>query len=355
MVTIGEASPEDWQREVMATPSPFTWDCFRFGILQRADGFTCFASIDHLHADSTLIAFLMEEIHAAYLALLDGEAPPRAADAGRYLDYCASQRQRGALMRLEDPAVADWIAFLHRNNGRMPRFPLPLGVEEDRCLAEYLQADILDQSGMSAFEDACHAAGARVIGGLLACAAITERELAGTGRYGVVTPTTTRRSPEAFRTAGWCMGLVPIDFDTTPGAFPELAAAAQRSFDSRLGLAQVPIERVLELAASIPTIRPVATGGVMLSYMDTNLAPLSAHMARDWDKAGGRIYINQGMAAQVVLWFFRTLRGLTMTAAYPANASARGSMQRYAETLRNACSRVIGEVRALPAGSGLQP
>lgn len=353
-VTIGDVVAEDWQREVTATPSPFEWDCFRFGILQRADGFTCFSCIDHVHADSTVIAFLMQEIHAAYRALLDGEVPPRAEAAGRYLDYCAGQRQRGALLTLEDPVVADWISFLHRNNGRTPPFPLPLGVQEDRCRAEYLQADILDPSGMAAFEDACHAAGARVIGGLLACAALTEGELAGTCRYGVVTPTTTRRSPEAFRTTGWCMGLVPIDFDTTPCAFPELAAAAQRIFDDRLGLAQVPIERVLELATSLPSIRRVATGGVMLSYMDTNLAPLSAHIARDWHQAAGRIYINEGMAAQVALWFFRTPRGLTLTVAYPANATARGSMQHYVKMLKNVCSRATRELRALTAPIRLQ-
>ncbi|WP_395660102.1 condensation domain-containing protein [Aestuariivirga sp.] len=354
-VTIGAAGEADWQRQVLATPSPFTWDCFRFGILQRADGFTCFAVIDHIHLDSSIIAFLMEEIHTAYFALLDGEAPPHDAPAGRYLDYCTDQRQRAALMTLDDPGVAEWIAFLHRHNGRMPPFPLPLAVQEDRCLAEYLQADILDEADMAAFEDACRAAGARVIGGLLACAAITERELAGTSYYGVITPTTTRKTPEAFRTTGWCMGVVPIDFDSARGDFAKLAAAAQRSFDSRAPLAQIPIERVLDLAAGLPSIRPVATGGVMLSYMDTNLPPLSAHIARDWQAAGGRIYLNPGMAAQVALWFFRTPQGLTVTAAYTANATARSSMRRYADTLKDACRRACGQVRAAPAGPGARP
>ena len=349
-LTLGAASAEDWRRHVTATPAPFAWDCFRFGILQRATGFTCFASIDHLHADATVIAFLMEEVHAAYHAVLDGELPPRLASPGRYLDYCTGQRQRASATTLADDAVAEWIAFLRRNHGRMPPFPFPLGALEDRCLAEHVHVDLLDSHAMAAFEAACLASGARVIGGLLACAALTERDLAGTLRYSVITPTTTRKSPEAFRTSGWCTGVVPIDFELGERRFSELAVTAQQAFDIRLPLANVPIERVLALAAGLPDIRPVATGGVMLSYMDANLPPLSAHVARNWHRANGRVYINQGMAAQVALWFFRTERGLSLTAAYPANATAAASMTRYIEALGAACRAVAGNSR--PAHSG---
>lgn len=139
--------------------------------------------------------------------------------------------------------------------------------------------------------------------------------------------------------AGWCMGVAPVDFNIGDGALGSLAATAQRIFDERLPLAGIPIERVLELAAGLPEIRPAATGGVMLSYVDANLPPLSAHIARDWHQAQGRVYINQGMAAQVALWFFRTESGLTLTAAYPANPTARASMQRYAETFTDVCRR----------------
>ena len=344
-VMVGEVNAEQWQRHVMATPGPFAWDCFRFGILQRAGGFTCFASIDHLHADSTAIAFLMDEIHAAYRAVIDGDIRPRLGQAGSYLEYCSGQRRRATAMTLEDPEVAEWVAFLHRNHGRMPPFPLPLGVQDDRCLSAYLRADILDGAAMAIFEEACHAAGARVIGGLLACAALTERELTGASRYCVVTPTTTRKTAEDFRMMGWCMGVVPVDFDVGGLAFSDVAAAAQRTFDHRLGLAQIPIERVLELAAGLPTIRPAATGGVMLSYMDTSLPPLNAHIARDWHAASGKVYINQGVASQVALWFFRTPNGLTLTAGYPDNPTAHHSMERYVSALRDTC-RALRPARA---------
>ena len=352
--TIGEVSDEDWRHHATAVPSPFTWNCFHFGVLQRAGGFTCFASIDHLHGDVSVIPLMMREIHSAYRAVIDSGTPLRLPAPVQYLDYCSSQRQRAAALTITDPEVSEWITFLHRNHGRMPKFPLPLGILEDRCLAEFVEIDLLDATGTAAFETACELSDARVLGGLLACAAMTERDLSGTARYGVVTPASTRRSSQSYKSAGWCMGLVPIDLEIGALGFSGLAATAQRVFDERLKMARVPIERVLELAAGLPTIRPVATGGVMLSYNDMSRPPLTPQIERAWQQTSGRSYFNQGMAAQVAMWIFRTQRGLALTAAYPANATARGSMQRYLGTLSETCRRVAGtagleRVRSGPA------
>jgi hypothetical protein len=231
---------------------------------------------------------------------------------------------------------------------------LPLAALEDSCHAEYHRVDILDDPVMTAFESACYASRARVIGALLACAALTERELTGRSRYSVVTPTTTRRSPQAFGTTGWCVGVVPIDFEVQERTFPELARIAQRNFDERLRLASVPIELVLELAVGLPTIRSVATGGVMLSYIDANFSSFGAQVAREWQQANGRVYINQGMAAQVALWFFRTQRGLSLTAAYPANGTARASMHRYVEAFAGVCRRAADALISTQAEAGGQ-
>jgi len=348
LMTIGEVFAEDWQRHVTATPSPFDWDCFRFGVLQRAHGFTCFASIDHIHADSTIIAFVMAEIHGAYRSLLDGELPVRSASEGRYLDYCSSQRQRAAAVTLADPEVREWVSFLRRNHWRMPSFCMPLDLTEDRCLTEYVNVDILDEANMVAFETACELAGARVIGGLLACAALAERSLTGTKRYTVVTPTTTRKTPESFGTTGWCMGVVPIDFEVGEQTFADLSIGAQCIFDERLTLANVPVERILELAADLSSARRISTGGVMLSFIDINLPPLGAHIALHRHRTNCRIYINQGAAAQVALWFFRTESGLSLTAAYPANVTARASLRAYIDALTTECQRAIVAPKRTP-------
>jgi len=342
--TFGSVCSTDWQLEIGKTPSPLSWDCFRFGILQRSTGFSFFASMDHLNADSSMIAILMHEIHAQYRATALGQTAPQLRKSNRYLDYCADQSERLSSMNLSNPEVSAWLDFLLRHEGRMPSFPLPLGVLEDRSLAEHIDLEILDDENMRKFEASCELWGARVIGGLLASAAITERELTGSKRYSVVTPTSMRKSPGAFRMSGWCMGLVPIDFDTDSQTAQELALMAQQNYEKRLDLARVPIERVLELASEVPAIRPVATGGVMLSYMDLRRFPLNTQIAKDWHATNGRIFINQGMAAQVSLWLFRTACGLSLTLAYPANETARSSMKLYADAFKSACRQVVAEL-----------
>lgn len=339
-VALGTAGPEEWRRRATEVPGPFAWDCFRFGIVQRPTGFTFFASVDHVVMDSSLVVTLLEEIQRGYRALVDGEAPPRQAPAGSYLAYARAQRDRSATLTLDTPEVAAWVDFLRRQGGRMPAFPLPLGALEDRVLAEWLVADILDGADADRFVAASRGAGVRALGGVFACAALAEQTLAGTTRYGVVTPTTTRGSEQGARTAGWCMGIVPVDMATEGRDFAELARAAQAAFDGRIGLARVPIERVMELAAGLPGIRPVATGGVMLSYVDADLPPFDPAAAHAWAASSGRVYINRGMAAQVGLWVGRSATGITLTAAFPADPIARGSMARYVAAFRDACRRV---------------
>mgnify|MGYP006177461721 CR=1 FL=1 len=107
-----------------------------------------------------------------------GALPLRIASAARYMDYCTNQRLRTAKMTLADPGVAEWVAFLQRNRGRMPAFPLALGLLEDRCLADYVTLDILDHTGAAAFAYACEASGARMLGVGLVAAAGGEHECA---------------------------------------------------------------------------------------------------------------------------------------------------------------------------------
>lgn len=129
----------------------------------------------------------------------------------------------------------------------------------------------MDAHDSDRFEAVCAAAGVRFIGGVFACAAIAERELAGIDSYRVITPTTTRSTPAEFMTTGWFTGIVPISVPVQNMSFAEVARAAQASFDSGMHLANVPIERVLELAESVPGIRKPEPGVPMLSYLDIGL------------------------------------------------------------------------------------
>ena len=176
--------------------------------------------------------------------------------------------------------------------------------------------------------------GVRFIGGVFACAAIAERELTGADSYHVITPTTTRSTPAEQVTTGWFTGVVPISIPVAGLSFVEVARAAQGAFDSGMRLANVPIERVMELAASVPGIRKPGVGIPMLSYLDIGLPPLNPVVMVQWQQQNGHLYTDLGAANQIGMWVNRRDTGTTITVAYPDNEVARDSVAQYVDLMK---------------------
>lgn len=328
-VQQGEMSATQWRDHVLATPDPLTWDCFAFGIIQRADHFTFYISIDHVHTDAMFMGLVLVEIHMMYAALAGGGGPIPLPEAGSYDDYCLRQRDFLASVTLESPEVRDWIQFAERNDGTMPHFPLPLGDPSVPCSGDLLTVRLMDKHQSDRFESACTAAGARFIGGVFACAALAEHEVTGCSTYFVITPTTTRRTPEEFQTTGWFTGTVPITVPVDAASFGNTARAAQKSFDGNLSLAHVPFDRVLELADDTLGLRSPDPGVPMVSFLDAGLPPLSASIIAEWERMNGKVYSDARAAYQVGLWVNRGERETTVTVAFPNNPIARESIDRY--------------------------
>ena len=336
----GEMTSAQWREHVLATPSPLQWDCFRFGVIQRADHFTFYVSVDHLHADAMFMVALFVEMHMNYEALAGGGAPIRLPDAGSYGDYCLRQHEFTAGLTLDSPDVRTWIEFLQNNGGTLPTFPLPLGDPSEPCSGDLLTVQLMDDHETDRFESACTSAGVRFIGGVFACAAIAHRELTGDDTYYVITPTTTRSTPAEFVTTGWFTGLVPLSVPVAARSFAEVARAAQEAFDSGMPVANVPIERVFELAESVPGIRPPGPGVPMLSYLDVGLPPLNPLIMSQWHSLNGHIYTDLGAANQVGMWVNRRAEGTIITVAYPDNPVARESIAEFVEQMKCTFLRV---------------
>ncbi|MGO8939098.1 MAG: condensation domain-containing protein [Mycobacterium sp.] len=335
----GEITPAEWRDHVLATPDPLRWDCFRFGIIQRADNFTFFTTVDHVHTDAVLVGLVLVEIHMMYEALIGGAAPIQLPDAGSYDDYCIWQRQFTSDLTLESPEVRAWIEFAKNNGGSLPRFPLPLGAPTVPITGDVLTVRLLDDKQTELFESACVEAGARFSGGVFACAAIAEHELTGADTYYVVTPITTRRSPADFATTGWFTGLVPI---TVPVAasFGDIVCAAQASFDSGAALANVPFDRALEMAPPELGLKKPTPGVPMISYIDTGVPPLSPAIVAQYEGLNGRLYTDDRAADQIGMWVNRREQGTTVTVAFPNNPTARESIVRYTDAMKSAYVRV---------------
>jgi mycolipenoyl-CoA---2-(long-chain-fatty acyl)-trehalose mycolipenoyltransferase / long-chain-acyl-CoA---trehalose acyltransferase len=336
----GEITSKEWRAHVLATPDPLRWDCFHFGAIQRADHFMFYVSVDHVHIDGPLIHLVLAEIYMMYAALVGGAAPIKLRKAASYEDYCVRQHQYTSALTLESPEVRAWIEFAENNHGTLPHFPLPLGDPSVPSTCDVLNVSLMDEHQTDRFESACVDVGARFSGGVFACAALAEHELTGAETYYVITPTTTRRTLAEFATTGWFAGVVPITIPIGSASFGNIVRAAQASFDSGIGLANVPFDRVLELAPSTLGLRKPEPGVPMLSYLDASLPPLSPDIMAQWEKLNGQLYIDARSANQIGMWVNRSEKETTVTVMFPNNPVARESIVRYMDAMKSVYVRV---------------
>ncbi len=334
----GDMAPKQWQDYILATPGPSEWDCFRFAIIQRDDHFTLCISVDHLHVDAMFISAVFFEIQSMYDALMDGHGPIALPSAGSYDEYCLRERAYTSALTLESPEIRQWIEFFERNGRALPAFPLPMGDTSLVATGELLSLQLMDARQTARFEAACMSAGARFSGGVFACAALAEYELTGSETYYAVTPTSTRSTPAEFMTTGWFIGHIPFAVGIGP-SFAETARNAQMSFDESAHLANVPFERVLELA---PWLNKTPPGGgfPMLSFLDAGVPPLSAVIAMQLDRMNAKVFSDGRIAARVCMWVNKFQNETTVTASFPNNPIAHESVARYLQEMKSVYVRV---------------
>ena len=178
----GELTLAQARELVVSTPDPLQWDCFRFGINQGEDHFTFFVSIDHVHVDAAIVGGTLTEFYMMYAALVGGNPPIPLPEAGSYDDFCVRQQRQMSALTADSPEVGAWLQFTDRNDGCLPGFPLPLGDPLLPCDADIVTVSMLDEQQTARFESACTAAGARFLGGVMACFGLAEYELTGSRR-----------------------------------------------------------------------------------------------------------------------------------------------------------------------------
>ena len=219
----------------------------------------------------------------------------------------------------------------------MPDFPLPLGDPSEPCEADIITLAMLGDEQTSRFEAACTEAGARFIGGVMACSALAEHELTGTQTYYGLTPSDTRRTQTDAMTQGWFTGLVPITVPIAGAAFGDAARAAQLSFDAGRNLAEVPYERVMELAPELSKPRP---NFPVVNFLDTGAAPLSVLLTADLNDLNVGIYSDGRYSYQLCIYVMRVADETAVSVMFPDNPEARESVIRYLETLKSVFERV---------------
>jgi hypothetical protein len=198
------------------------------------------------------------------------------------------------------------------------------------------------------FEAICHQAGARFSGGLFACAAWVQYELTGAETYYGLTPIDKRKTPAEFMAVGWFTGVVPFTVHVDPNSFEETARSAQASFDANMDLANVPYDRVLELA---PWLRRYGPQFTMLSYMDTGLPPLSAIATSALSSGNATAFFDGRSPAFMYSTVLRSFDEVSILVSHPNGPIAGESVARFTKALRSVFERVVAGSLAGGAGS----
>lgn len=328
----GELGIDELRELVVNIPDPLHWDCFRFGIVQGPESFTFFASIDHVHVDAMIVGVTLMEFFMMYSALVAGGAPLELPPAGSYADFCERQHAYTSSLTPQSPEVRAWADFARANDNSLPGFPLPLGDPGQRWESAMMTVSMMDRDQMVRFEDACTGAGARFIGGVLACIALTQHELTGADCYYGLTPRDTRRDATDALTQGWFTGLIPVTVPIRGASFADAARVAQLSFDSGRSLAELPYDRVIELE---PDLTPPPPNFPVVNFLDAGTAPLSALLTAELGDLHVGVYSDGRYSYQLSIYVARVEDQTAVTVMYPDNPQARESVEHYLDVLKS--------------------
>ncbi|MGH3641563.1 MAG: condensation domain-containing protein, partial [Mycobacterium sp.] len=326
------------------TPGTLDWDCFSFGVIQGSDHFTFYSSVDHLNSDGMSAGPIFLDIHLRYHDLVAGRTVAAPA-VGGYLDYTARQREHVANTTPASQEIQDWTTFAEDADGDWPSFPLPLGDTSTDNRGDLVTVELLTAEETEVFDMACRGAGARFSGGVMACAAMAEREFTGKTVFRGFTPSDTRTAGVDTLTAGWFASLFPVTVTMGDGTFGDAARAAQESFDANRSMASVPFERVLELTpADQLGIKLPSQPPIMVSYLDFRRIPVASL----WDETNFGIYCDDLSHGGINMWINRDAERTTAAISFPDNEVARASVHRYLAALGTAFASAASTTESRP-------
>ena len=321
--------------------SPLIWPAYAFVTLEPLDDskpVTVFFAADHSIIDGLSTVLVAHEIAALYGEELGG--PPAALfEAGSYLDFGSSERERHAELEHSHDAVRMWRDFLVDGEGELPAFPLDIGDPSPEDVPQGgLSAWVLDPEQADSFSMACRKTGHSLFAGLLAVLAVTGAELGAGTRFRTVTPVHTRDEPQWASALGWFVGLCPISFDISGAdSFDSVIAAASAEVKATKPIARVPLDRVFT------TLGYSARPRFVVSFMDVRFAPAAEH----WPDWNARAMRSKQYEHDVYVWINRTPQGINIAARYPNTELATARVHEYIGALRRLLTEVAdtGTVR----------
>ena len=327
------------------TADALRWPNFLYAAVVRDDCTSVYMAFDHSNIDSYSAQRVPAEIHEFYTAGIEGRALEQQA-VSSYVDFCEIERSNADQIDETHEIIARWREFINRCDGKLPGFPVDLGLEPGGALPrqKLMEEMLVGADEAAAFESYCRPFGG-TMAGILAATSLVVHEIGGQPVYRTVVPFHTRVKSQWMDSVGWYVGGAPIEIPTTQAAdFRTVLEMVRAALRANRSLARTPIARVLRLLGS--DFRPTSPDLYsIVSFVDARGIPGSGQWTDQ--KAYGLLRVSYG--DQVCAWINRLDEGLHLASRYPDTDIAYKNMRLYVEKLRDVIVSVARNDLTVPA------
>ncbi|MFB9537748.1 MULTISPECIES: condensation domain-containing protein [Streptomyces] len=324
------------------TADALRWPNLIYTAVVRDDCTSVYMAFDHSNVDAYSIHRLPAEIHELYEAARAGgevAASPEPEPVGSYVDFCEAERADADRIDADHDIVARWREFIQRCDGRLPSFPVDLGLDPEGGLPtqKFMREMLVDADAAAAFEAYCRPYGGSLVG-VLAASALIVHEIGGEPVYRTVVPFHTRVKSQWSQSVGWYVGGAPIEIPMSEAPdFPSALRTVRAALQANRRLARIPLARVLHLLGA--DFRPTSPDLYsIVSFVDTRAIPGSA----DWTDQNAYGLLRVSYGDQVCAWITRLHEGLWFASRYPDTDIAHKNLRLYAERLRDVITSTVG-------------
>ncbi|MQW75117.1 hypothetical protein GHK92_04460 [Nocardioides sp. dk4132] len=314
---------------------PDAWPGWSLVTVEGPGSFGLAWGCDHAFTDGVSQVLLAGELGRLYdeeRGAVDRADPTPGERPAGFVEHVRAERAAAKGLDSRSPEVVEWVESVARHGGRLPEFPLDLGLEPGETAPVRIRStDLLDAEEVAALDRVCREAGARMTGAVFAALAETGRLLTGREDHLAVTVLSTRRGPWTS-SQGWFCTFAPVEVSTGahPG-FAALAATAQAAFERAKRLGAVPVPLVLETLVRSGTLAPDQLGSPQLvSYIDLRWFPDAGTPAHD----NGVHFTGLGRTANASMWVNRDHERLYVVAQTPDTPRAQAAVTTYHGLLR---------------------
>ncbi|MEU1318150.1 condensation domain-containing protein [Streptomyces tibetensis] len=340
--TDPEALAQHLQDRFDTTADALRWPNLIYTAVVRDDSTSVYMAFDHSNVDAFSIYRIPAEIQELYAAHLTGRAPEQSP-VSSYVDFCEAERADADRLDADHEIVARWREFIRRCDGRLPSFPVDLGLDPGGGLPtqKLMREMLVDADAAAAFEAYCRPYGGSLVG-VLAATALIVHEIGGEPVYRTVVPFHTRAKSAYSDSVGWYVGGAPIEVPVAQAPdFPAALKTVRAALHATRPLARMPLARVLRLLGA--DFRPTSPDMYsIVSFADARGIPEST----SWTERNAYGLIRVSYGDQVCAWVTRLHEGLWFAARYPDTDVAHKNLRLYADRLRDIIASVADHAPA---------